>query len=131
MFDELATAVGPDGLLITNEFQILWVYRDVSRYLMLARGAKLQFDISMLIPQLGRDARVGQLHVLEGGEAHTVQLMAYPLKMAAPGEHSVLIAFKRQSMAKPQPTFLDPKLIDDTVAARLETLEDKVNTNVH
>ena len=140
MFDELAAAVGPDALLISDDFRILRVYGDVSRYLRLARGSRLQFDTSVLTPRLAREARTigaialrryerrrGQPHALPGDEDHEVQVEAYPIKAPQAEEAFILLVFRRRSVdtAKRDPVLSS---VDEAAAERIETLENDLRT---
>ena len=140
MFDELAAAVGPDALLVTDDFRILRVYGDVSRYLQLARGSRLQFDMSVLTPKLAREARTigaialrryerrrGQPHIMAGDEDHEVQIEAYPIKAPQTDEAFILLAFRRWPIeVAPRDTALTTT--DDAAAERIESLEIDLKT---
>jgi two-component system CheB/CheR fusion protein len=108
MFDQLAEAIGPDGLLLSDDHRIVRVFGDVSRYLKLNKDSKLQFTFSMLLPELSNEARTlstvamrkgeprrGQTRAIDGDLDHRVQLHAYPLYSPERDEAFALLIISR------------------------------------
>ncbi len=108
MFDSLAGAVGPNALLFSDDHRIVRVYGDVSRYLSLNDRSRLQFNASVLIPELGQEVRTlvtvalkrnerrrGSLHKLSETDDESVQLEAFPLTSPNLDEEFALVTIQR------------------------------------
>ena len=116
MFDSLAAAVGPDALLFSDDHRIVRVYGDVSRYLSLNDRSRLQFNASVLLPELGQEVRTlitvalkrgerrrGSVQRIGGNENDQVQLEAYPLKSPNLDEEFALITICSCPRGTPAP----------------------------
>lgn len=104
MFDSLAAAIGPNALLFADDHRIVRVYGDVSRYLSLNDRSRLQFNASVLLPQLAQEVRTlvtvslkrgerrrGVAHRLADDDIDLVQMEAYPLKSPNLDEEFALV----------------------------------------
>ncbi|MGB0507761.1 MAG: chemotaxis protein CheB [Pikeienuella sp.] len=113
MFESLARAVGPNSILISDEMRIVRVFGDISPYVSLNEGMRLQLSATMLRPPLNQDARMLAGLALKQGTRRegvpkrltpdatkTVRLDAYPLQNTKGVEPLVLLTFTEIEDAK-------------------------------
>ena len=140
MFDQLVNSVGPNAVLLSDDFRIIRVFGDLSRFVSINSQSQLQFSLSMFLPPLAREARTlttislkrqemrkGVTHRLSGDKGHAVVMRSYPLIGGALDEGFVLLAFDR--FADETNTNRPSIVVDDAEAARhLEALEMELET---
>ncbi|MEM7507560.1 MAG: chemotaxis protein CheB [Pseudomonadota bacterium] len=109
LFEGLARTLGPDALLLSDDYRILQVFGDVGPYISLTEKSRLQLSISMLVSELAQDARTlttlalknskhrtGIQHRLSNFPDEIVQLDAYPLNGQSADERFVLLVIRRE-----------------------------------
>ena len=108
MFDALATSLGSDALLFSEDLRILRVYGDVSQHLVLNEQSRLQFNASVLRPELELDVRTnvaialrrnerrrGLPHRLDEESDQFLQLEVFPLKTPELDEPVALVTISK------------------------------------
>ncbi len=135
LFDGIATALGPDAILLSEDHRIIRVYGDVTRYLTITEKSRLQFNVSVLTPALAQEARTlttmslrkderrkGIVHRLPKDDGHAVQLEFFPVKPATLDESFMLVTFTRwQDKEKLKRDA--PPIGDEETTNRLEAME--------
>ena len=140
MFEQLVKSVGPNAVLLTDDFRIIRVFGDLSRFVSINSRSQLQFSLSMLLPPLAREARTlttialkrrqmrkGVTHRLDGDHGHAVVMHAYPFAGPDLDEGFVLLTIRRSAdeTSANRPSIV----VEDAEAARhLEALEIELET---
>lgn len=107
---QLALAAGENAILVDADMRIDRVFGDISRYVAIDSSSRLTFDISMLAPNLAREARTlatlalrrdqvkqGRAYPITEGGKELVQLKAIPLKATELDDGFALICFNKVS----------------------------------
>lgn len=112
-FGALVRQLGPDGVLVDAENQILAVFGDVSPHVALSGGLRPRMDLRLLRPPLAAEAtslvllalrddrrRVGLWHPRPDGSGGQMRLVAYPLEMEG-ATRQALVVFERAEPPAP------------------------------
>ena len=106
MFEGLVRAIGPNSILVSDDLRILRVFGDISPYVSLNEGMRLQLSATMLRQPLNQDAhmlssialnrlehRAGTPKRLSPDDDTLVRMDAYPIKPTEGSDQLVLLTF--------------------------------------
>lgn len=106
MFEGLVRSVGPNSVLVSENLRIVRVFGDITPYISLNEGMRLQLSATMLVEPLNQDANMLTAIALKRGEHRsgtprrltpdaksTVRMDAYPINDITGPDPLVLLTF--------------------------------------
>lgn len=140
LFDALATSLGENSLLVTEEFGIARVNGDISKYIQLKSSSALKMHLDLLRSPLRGEARslvtialrnnafrAGVRHLLDENDDTETRIEVYPVVAKEISEKAALVVFKSLPVDRVAASFLDkPVEGSQETSERIEFLENEV-----
>lgn len=142
LLQALSKAIGPNSILVTEEFFIAEVFGDVSQYISLNNASNLRMNLDLLRSPLKEEARTlikialktgsrrsGVRHLLAESDENQVRLDVYPIIADNINERVALLIFTPVEIEEAlKLEKLDSSITNETVAKRIQLLEKEIET---
>ncbi|WP_420860355.1 chemotaxis protein CheB [Algirhabdus cladophorae] len=144
LFDALATSLGENSILVADDYSIIQVYGDISKYIELSATSNLRLQINLLRSPLREEARSlitlalkrstmrsGVRHLLSKEDDREVRLDVYPIYAKGINERAALVVFSPIDIAPADVNTLpvgETTEVSEIAHDRIQTLEAEVAT---
>jgi len=144
LFDALATSLGENSILVADDYSIIQVYGDISKYIELSASSNLRLQINLLCSPLREEARSlitlalkrstmrsGVRHLLSKEDDREVRLDVYPIYAKGINERAALVVFSPLELAPADVASLPKAEVTgavDIAHDRIQILEAEVAT---